>query len=312
MGKYGRGRRPLKTISAEKVLRDLNSFMDGESEPTAAAEGQFRRWTEWAAARGHPAMPAHPSHLTAFFRNLARRGLAIATVKAYAGAISRYHREMELEDPVTPEVRKQISNLRRKHGSAPKRPLAKLTAVDLAIIRESAYEPRRGETAEEAAKRARLTVALISLMRDALLKPRDAVRVRRRDIRESADGTGELLLEQQLGDLPDRRSVSAATMRALADLPNEAGTDAPIFTMGISGITDLIREAAEHAGLGPDYNSLSPRFGMAADMVMAGATLLAVMAAGRWRDNRALRRHLRQEIVMRGAAVRYSRKRRRS
>ena len=305
MGKYMRGRKHRRLVSTEKVLKDLQQFIDGDDGLSSAAEDNFRRWAQWAAARGYPAMPAHPAHMVGFFQNLSRRGLVIATIETYAASIAQCHRAQGLPDPVTPDVRKQLSNLKRKLGISPKRKLEKLTSNDFALIRETAYRPRPRESSAEAAERAHLTIALISLMRDALLSAGAASRVSWGDISESADGTGELRLEH-LGRQQHTRFVSAETMRALDAMSGEKARDARIFALESETIPRLIADAAGYAGLGPDYGGLSPRFGMAADLVMAGETLFAVMAAGGWRDDRALKHHLRKELAMTGPTAKHS------
>ena len=101
-------------------------------------------------------------------------------------------------------------------------------------------------------------------------------------------------------------------MRALSALSGEKARDARIFALGSKKISRLIADAAGYAGLGPGYGGLSPRFGMAADMVMAGESLFAVLAAGGWRDDRALKHHLREELAMTGPTAKYSQGRSRS
>ena len=150
MGKYMRGRKPRRLVSVEKALKDLQEFIDSDDGLSSAADGNFTRWAQWAAARDHPAMPAHPAHLVGFFQNLGRRGLVIATIETYAASIAQCHRAQGLPDPVTPDVRKQLSNLKRKLGSSTKRKLEKLTSKDLALIRETANRPRPGESGAEA------------------------------------------------------------------------------------------------------------------------------------------------------------------
>ena len=74
-------------------------------------------------------------------------------------------------------------------------------------------------------------------------------------------------------------------MRALFAMSGEKAKDARIFALGsMDRLSRLIANAAKYAGLGPGYGRLSPRFGMAADMVMAGETLFSVMIG--WRLER--------------------------
>lgn len=309
-GRYTKRQKSRKLASAEKVLKDLENFFDGDDDVSPATKASFKRWVKWAASRKHPAMPAHPAHLTSFFQSLARRDLAIATIEQYAAAIRRCHTAHGLSDPLTPEVSRQLKNIRRKVGSAPKRRLEKLTADNIGLIRETAHKPRPGESLAEAADRARMTIALISLMRDALLLPRAASRVRWGDISAQPDGTGVLLLKRS-ADFPDRRLVSAETMLALGNLDGEKAREAQIFSLTSGEISKVIRDAAIDAGLGDGYGGLSPRFGMAADMVLAGETLFAVMAAGGWRHDHALKLNLREELALTGPIARHSRDRRR-
>ena len=305
MGRYPKERKPRKLVSAEKVLKDLREFIDGDDGLSSAADSYFRKWVKWADARGYPVMPAHPAHIVAFCQNLARRGLAITTIEIYASSIAQCHKAQGLPDPVTPDVRKQLKTLKRKIGSSPKRRIEKLTAEKFEIIKKTAYTPRPRENTAEAAVRARRTITLISLMRDAFLPSGIASRLHWTDISECADGTGELRLEKR-GRQPETRFISAETMRALSALSCEKAPGERIFALESKKISRLIADAAKYAGLGPGYGGVSPRYGMAADMIMAGETLFFVMVAGGWRDDRALKHHLRKELAMTGPMAKHS------
>lgn len=241
--------------------------------------GQWRRFVTWARAQGVRALPAEPAHLAAYLTDrLAREGRQPATLRAAAAAIASIHRAAGLANPcATPDVRQTVRDATRTAGRPPKHAAA-LTAQALASIQATAAVPRRGrgghlESRAGARRRACLDVALISLMRDALLGVADAAALTWADLDVQGDGTGRLQIRRAPpapGGPGSFAFVSLPTMARLAALRHGAGPGDRLFGLGRTQLATRITQAARAAGLGDGFNGRSPRVGMAHDLAQAG------------------------------------------
>ena len=119
-------------------------------------------------------------------------------------------------------MKKTLRCATRKAGKDQKQAEA-LTEEALIAIEATACEPRLGrggryESQETAQSRGRLDIALISLMRDAMLRVSEAAALSWRDIECEADGTGRLLIRRSKTDAEGQGAVaflSATTLAAL-------------------------------------------------------------------------------------------------
>ncbi len=108
-------------------------------------------------------------------------------------------------DPcATAEVRRALHGATRKAGKQQKQAPA-LTDAALARIQATAAIPRRGrggwrESRTTAPHRGRVDVALICLMRDALLRVSEAAALTWADIDAQPDGTGRLMIRRSKTD----------------------------------------------------------------------------------------------------------------
>ena len=277
---------------------------------------QWRNFLSWTMRRGVPALPANPAHVAAY---LAERSEALghkpATLRAAAAAIGFVHRAAGLDNPcVRPEVKRTLRGATRKAGRAQKQAKG-LTADALDAIRSTACDPRPGrggrlESAETAQTRGRLDIAIVSLMRDAMLRVSEAASLTWADIEAEPDGTGRLLIRRSKTD-PEGTGVvaflSAPTMEALGLVRNGASANASVFGLRPNHISKRIKRAAQAAGLGDGFSGHSPRVGMAQDLVRAGIELPGLMTAGRWRTPAMPAHYTRNETASRGAVAQFYR-----
>ena len=274
---------------------------------------QWAIFTGWARRRGVGELPAEAAQVAAYLaERLERHNHKPATLRVAAAAIGFAHRTAGLEDPCRgPEVKRTLRGAARKAGRSQKQAEA-LTAEALARIRSCACEPRPGrggrlESQDTAQRRGDTDVALISVMRDAMLRRSEAAALTWDDIRAEPDGTGRLVIRRSKTD-PDGRGVvvfvSAATMAALQRIPPGA-PGASVFGLGPSQIARRIKQAAETAGLGDGFSGHSPRVGMACDLVRAGIELPGLMTAGRWRSPAMPAHYARNETAAKGAVARF-------
>ena len=275
---------------------------------------QWRRFTGWARARGVSALPADPVQVAAYLaERMERYGHRPATLQTAAAAIGFVHRARGLADPRdTEEVRTTLRSAARKAGAA-QRQAEGITDQELQVIRATARRPRiwrrgRTESADTAEHRGRMDIAMISVMRDGLLRVSEAAALLWEDIEEEEDGTGRLLIRRSKTDAEGEGAVaflSAPTMESLEAIRSVAPGEVSVFGLRPDRIAGRIRQAALAAGLGEGYSGHSPRVGMARDLVRSGAELASLMTAGRWRSPRMPALYTRNERVTRGAVARY-------
>ena len=275
---------------------------------------QWRRFTGWARDKGVSALPADPVQVAAYLaERMERHGHRPATLQTAAAAISFVHRARGLTDPRdTEEVRTTLRSAARKAGAS-QRQAEGITERELQAIRASACRPCRWrygkmESVGTAERRGRMDIAIISVMRDGLLRVSEAAALKWEDIEEEEDGTGRLLIRRSKTDAEGEGAVaflSAPTMESLEFIRGGASDRDSVFGLRPNRIAGRIKQAALAAGLGEGYSGHSPRVGMARDLVRSGAELASLMTAGRWRSPRMPALYTRNERVKRGAVARY-------
>ena len=297
-------------------IRNLTAILGHEVSANTRKNyrSQWRRFTGWARDKGVSALPADPVQVAAYLaERMERYGHRPATLQTAAAAIGFVHRARSLADPRdTEEVRTTLRSAARKAGAA-QRQAEGITEQELQVLRVTACRPRRWrygrtESADTAERRGRLDIAMISVMRDALLRVSEAAALLWEDIEEEEDGTGRLLIRRSKTDAEGEGAVaflSVPTMESLEFIRGGASDRDSVFGLRPNRIAGRIKQAALAAGLGEGYSGHSPRVGMARDLVRSGAELASLMTAGRWRSPRMPALYTRNERVKRGAVARY-------
>ena len=175
---------------------------------------QWRSFIVWAVGKGIRALPADPAQVAAYLaERIEERGHKPATLRAAASAVAFVHRASGHDDPCSsPDVKRVLRSATRKAGKRQKQAKA-LTAEAMTAIQSTACRPRRGrggrvESREAARCRGNFDVALMSLMRDAMLRVSEAAVLTWRDIVAEADGTGRLLIRRSKTDAEGHGSVA--------------------------------------------------------------------------------------------------------
>ena len=296
---------------------NLRSLLDHQiaQNTSATYRIQWRQYRQWAMTKGIVAMPGAPAHVAAYLaERLQVLGHKPATLRVAASAIAFTHKAAGVDDPCASEaVRRILKSATRKAGKAQKQAEA-LTADVLAAIQGTARHPRprRGggvESAETACRRATMDIAMISLMRDAMLRVSEAAALTWQDVASDADGTGRLTIRRSKTDVEGEGTVafiSAATMVTLAALRqqrDETRETEMVFGLRPNQIAKRIKLAAQAAGYGVGFSGHSPRVGMARDLARAGIELPSLMTAGRWRTSTMPALYIRNEAAGRGAVA---------
>ncbi len=275
---------------------------------------QWRRFLYWALARGIKPLPAEPAQVAAYLaERIQEHGHKPATLRVVASAIAFAHKAANAGDPCDSlEVKRTLRCATRKAGKDQKQAEA-LTEEALSAIKATACQPRLGrggryESQETARRRGNLDIALISLMRDAMLRVSEAAALTWKDIAAEPDGTGRLLIRRSKTDAEGQGAVaflSAPTMAALSPVRNQETAADSIFGLRPNQISARIKQAALAANLGNGYSGHSPRVGMARDLARAGTELPSLMNAGRWRSAAMPAHYTRNESAARGAVAQF-------
>ena len=275
---------------------------------------QWRRFIDWALRKGMPAIPASPAQVAAYLaERIEEYGHKPATLRVAASAIAFVHRSVGLDDPcASVEVKRTLRGATRKAGREQKQAEG-LTAEVLSVIQEAARNRRPGrggrlESPETAESRGNLDIALIRLMRDAMLRVSEAAVLTWRDIETVADGSGRLLIRRSKTDPEGGGAVafvSVQTMAALKRIRKGALDSDSVYGLRPNQISRRIKKAAQAVGLGDGFSGHSPRVGMAQDLARAGVELPGLMTAGRWRSPTMPAYYTRNETAARGAVAQF-------
>ncbi len=275
---------------------------------------QWRNFIVWAVAKGTRVLPADPGQVAVYLsERMEEHGHKPATLRAAASAIAFVHKAAGHHDPCySSEVKRTLRSATRKAGRRQKQAKA-LTAEAMTAIQSIACKPRRGrggrvESRETACCRGNLDIALISLMRDAMLRVSEAAVLTWRDIAAEADGTGRLLIRRSKTEVEGEGSVaflSEPTMSALGSMCCAKVDTDSVFGLRPNQISRRIKQAAEAAGLGDGFSGHSPRVGMARDLARAGIELPSLMNAGRWRSPTMPAHYTRNETAGKGAVAQF-------
>lgn len=275
---------------------------------------QWARFAAWMEQQRAQALPADHRYVAAYLTDRAQDGVRPATLKQACAAIAQAHREAGYPNPCQHEgVRRTLAGLVREMGARP-RQVAGLTENAMgAIGATGALIPRRDalgrqESPATARRRAAVDLALIRVMRDALLRRSEAAALKWEDIEGTEDGSGRLQLHRSKTDQEGEGValyLSIPTMQALAAIRQGAPDSAAVFGLSASQIARRIRAAAEAAGLEGRFSGHSCRVGMARDLAATGCELPALMQAGRWASPKMPAVYTRNEQAGRGAVARY-------
>ena len=295
---------------------NLSSLLSYQIAPGTLAtyRSQWRSFAAWAHSKNLRALSADPVQVAAYLAERSEtRGHRPATLRVVASAIAFVHRAARLDDPcASQEVKATLKSATRKMGRSQKQAEA-LTADVLAVIEANVHQPRLGrggrpESASTARHRANIDIALICLMRDALLRVSEAAALTWSDLEAEADGTGRLLIRRSKTDTEGEGAiafVSASTMSKLRLIRSGRLTTVTIFGLRPNQIALRIKKAAQTAGLGDGFSGHSPRVGMARDLARAGIELPSLMTAGRWRTASMPALYIRNETAAKGAVAQF-------
>ena len=292
-----------------------NSVSENTRKMYASA---WRSFQAWALGRRNLSLPASPQVVAAYLAHLAEdRGLSVATIRLHKAALAAVHKTHGHDDPTDHEgVRRIMKGIARTHGRAQKQ-AKPLTAEVLAAVRATANARRplgdgkKQESAERASWRGRVDLALLSVLRDGLLRRSEAHLLTRADVDFRNNGTALLQLRRSKTDQEGEGVViyigkqAAEALKAIRPDEDQLDLQAPVFNLSPQQIGRRVTAAAKAAGLGEGFTGHSGRVGMAQDLAATGTELPALMTAGRWTNSKMPARYTERQAAGRGAVAKY-------
>ena len=265
----------------------------------------------WAAAQGHPTLPAATELVADYVDALAASGRKVAGIRQSVWAIGTMHRLLALPDPTREDVvRFALKRMARQLGTRP-RQAAPLGEDDVRLLLRTA-----GTTLLE-----QRDLALLLVMRDLLARRSEVVALDLADLHFEVDGSATALIRRSKTDQAGEGATRWLAPRTVASLRcwlyaaglrdgavfravNKAGR--PGGRLGAAEVPRLLKQLAASAGLDPaTVSGHSPRVGMAQDLVASGADLASVMQAGRWKSPTMPARYAERLTARRGAVARF-------
>ena len=278
----------------------------------------LREFAKFAAAQGLPAFPADPRVIAAFLQHRIELGLSPQSLNATLAALKHAHSEANQPDPTAaPKIRAITRGHRRRLAAQGKRSKQTrgLSESNLATIVAVARANSGGDimTLRD--------IAIISLLREGLLRCGECAALRVRDFSRKEDGSGRLFISRSKTDQEGQgetlflgEQAAAAAADWLAAAPADGG--APLFRwirrgehVQSRGLTNksinlIIKSRGEAAGIF-GLSGHSGRVGMAQDLVAHGASIAEVALAGRWKTPGMVLHYASRQEAGRGAVAKY-------
>lgn len=276
----------------------------------------FDRFTAWCERRGVQSLPALPDMVEAYLTELADAGYSVAYIRGIWAGIRHYHRNGGHHDVASNEsIAETLSGIVRNYAR-PQAQAKGMTAYVVAKIEAHAFDrrvlggrTRRMESAKAAQQRGVVDIAIIRVMRDAMLRRSEAATLTWGDLQVEPDGSGLIRVVKSKNDQQGRGKklfLSKGAVEALMVIrPQDHFPGDSIFGLSDSQIARRIRTAAIQAGVGDGYSGHSARVGMAQDLNAGGAELPALMNAGRWKTPTMPARYTEGTAAKRGAVAQY-------
>ena len=185
----------LTGADIQRLRQSLDSSVSDNTRKIYASA--WRSFQTWAHTRGALAMPASTALVAAYLTHLAEeRRVSVATIRLHKAAIAALHKAAGQQDPTDNEgVKRVMHGISRSHGKA-QRQAKPLTAEALAAVKATAKSRRpvrhdgsRRESAEKASLRGRVDVALLSILRDGLMRRSEAAALTWADVELRDNGT---------------------------------------------------------------------------------------------------------------------------
>ena len=314
-----------RELRSEHVEAVVSAALESHAPATRRAyDVAWRQFAEWCQLQGYRAFPADSGTVAAYLTHRANEGRSTATLKVDRAGIRYFHETRGRDSPTqSAGISRVFRGLARRAAASKliqgRGQATGLSGEHLAAIRATAHKQRayRGggrESLEAAQRRGAVDIALISVMRDALLRRSEAVRLTWGDIEFRSDGAGIVTIRHSKTDPEGQGAVqfigrdTVTVLRAIRPKDEDTTASASRRVFGLKSgeaVSKRIKAAAKAAGLRGKFRGHSPRIGMAMDLAEAGFSTTELMVVGRWRAHRMPAHYTRAQAAAKGAVARY-------
>ena len=299
----------LTDIDRERMLKAWTNAFSGETNRVYGI--QWKGFVDWCAHRGVNALPASPSVVAAYLAEKAESGASWSTLGTINAAIRKFHEDEDFNSPTLARRLNRVRKGIRNSISVSPNQACGLTQDVFILIAGAGWEPRSGESPRMALVRAVTDIALIALMRDGLLRRKEAAEAKWEDLESLPGGNGGLKIRRSKtdrGGVGAEGFVSSYTMVYLLRMLHVRGGPGPkladpIFGIGERQVCNRIQRAAEEAGLIGRYRGHSPRIGMAQDLAADNTEMPSLMQAGRWSSGGTVYRYIQNIRTAKGVVA---------
>jgi len=258
--------------------------------------------------------------MAAFVRALEAEGKAPSTIEQFIAAAVFRAKTNNWQSPRGRRTEAAVKRIRREHSSRGRGQSDPLTTEDVTRMMACACAPRpvgRGgkyrESTEKATARGRIDQAMIGLLFQAGLRVSELLALQWRDIRESMDMPGALLIlvraskTNQAGDETDIRLIKNECASAVKAISTpDVKPDAEVFgSMSKATANYRVKQMAKYAGVEGRITTHSGRIGLASELTRRGASMQEVMLAGNWRSSQMVAHYSAGATAERGAVAKY-------
>ena len=296
--------------AAQAAVRHL--FNGSISTNTRRAyASQLRRLDAWLGERA-----LTDASLAEYVGWLYHSGVAAATATQAVGACRYRARKMGQPNPAGARTAEALAGFRRD-AEALKRGRGQAVGISPAeAARMAAASARDG-----ASLRGLRDAALIAVMSDAMLRVSEAAELRLEDIAKRNDGSGRIRIPQSKTDAEgegrvlylgpptvrwlDAWRAAAGIGEGLAFRRIRRGGRVQAEGLSVNAIRLIVKARAEAVGIaGGRVSGQSLRIGMAQALAAAGASVVEMQLAGRWRSPQMPAHYARGERAGRNAVAR--------
>ena len=275
----------------------------------------FKRW---CVELGTTTRDATAADVASFLCEVAERTSSTTANRAHTALLHCYNLTRPDDNPADRKLaRTALRGMTRELPEVVDQASA-ITEKEYQLIRETAGKRRDQERPHISKLRGDTDIAVISVMRDSMLRLEEAAAARWTDVIRLADGRGTLLIRRSKTDQGRRGAEGHLTEQTMRDLDTlidirkmngiETSEDDTIFGLSASAIYKRIKALCDHAGLKGRYSGHSARVGMTQDLVADNIDLPSISSSGRWTSPAMPSYYARKLLPSRNGVAQYNRK----
>ena len=254
----------------------------------------MRQYARWSATSSQPDLferCPEPSKVLAYLAHLHRANKSLSTAHLFVSAVSHQARQMHLPTPIGEEAKKVLAGMRQSSLEESRQAYGlQWPVVDLMAKRARADGTLAGLRDS----------ALLRLGSDAMLRISELAAVHVKHLKAETDGSGRLIIpraKSRANGHSDMLFIGEPTMAELTEwLEGGKLIDGLVFrsirmpgevlgnSLSSRAIHDIIKNRAKELGVEEPVSGHSLRVGSAQSLAIAGASLVDMQMAGRWKS----------------------------